>query len=179
MAEQKIKQSKKESLKQEASAKKRPVEQDQHETLVRVFGYDLPGSKNLYTALTRIKGISWAISNALCLKLGYPRSKKVSELSKDELSKVEAYLHQLDVPDYLKNRCSDPETGKTSHLYGTDLDIARDFDIKRMKKIKSYKGIRHSSKLPVRGQRTRSHFRTRGRATGMTKKTAPKKEAPK
>ena len=64
-----------------------------------------------------------------------------------------------DIPDYMKNRRLDRETGKTAHLYGTDLDIARDFDIKRLKKIKAYKGIRHAAGQPVRGQRTKSHFR--------------------
>ena len=61
----------------------------------------------------------------------------------------------------MKNRRLDIETGKTSHLYGADLEITKEFDIKRLKKIKSYKGIRHSFRLPVRGQRTKSHFRTR------------------
>ena len=78
----------------------------------------------------------------------------------------------------MKNRRSDPETGVTSHLYGSDLDMKKEFDIKRMKKIKSYKGIRHTMKLPVRGQRTRSHFRKGGKAVGVMKKAeapAPKK----
>ena len=48
--------------------------------------------------------------------------------------------------------------------------MKREFDIKRMKKIKSYKGARHSAGQPVRGQRTRSHFRSRGKAVGVTKK---------
>ena len=40
----------------------------------------------------------------------------------------------------------------------------------RLKEIKSYRGLRHSLKLPVRGQRTRSHFRTKGNAMGVKKK---------
>ena len=52
----------------------------------------------------------------------------------------------------------------------------KEFDIKRMKKMRSYKGIRHASGLPVRGQRTKSHFRKKGKnkAVGVSKtKTEP------
>jgi len=168
MAEKEIARDKgKESKDTGKSAKKKPAEEEYSEMIIRVMGYDLPGSKSIYTALTRIKGISWSISNAVCLKLNYPKSKKISELTKDELKNIESFLKELPIYDFLKNRRLDPETGKTGHNFGTNLEITRDFDIKRMKKIKSYKGIRHTAKLPVRGQRTRSHFRTRGKASGM------------
>jgi len=175
MAEEHKKENKKAEKKQEKelakeAAKKKHAEEENYETLVRVMGYDLPGSKNIFSALTRIKGISWTISNAVCLKLNYPRSKKVSELTKQEIEKIESFLKELPIPDYLKNRRSDPETGKTGHNYGADLDIIREFDIKRLKKMKSYKGIRHSFKLPVRGQRTRSHFRVKASASGVKAK---------
>ena len=45
-----------------------------------------------------------------------------------------------------------------------------EIDIKKMIKMKSYKGTRHTSGLPVRGQRTRSHFRKSGVAMGVKKK---------
>lgn len=139
--------------------KKQPEKEEYHESLVRILGYDIPGNKTIFIGLTRIKGVSWAISNALCLKTGLDRRKKISELSKDEIAIIEKFIMNPDVPDYMKNRRLDRETGKTAHLYGTDLDIARDFDIKRLKKIKAYKGIRHAAGQPVRGQRTKSHFR--------------------
>jgi len=151
-------------------AKKRPEQFDEHETLVRILGYDIPGSRNLYAGLTRIKGISWTISNAACLKLGFPKGKKVSELSKPEIQKIETFLKTLPVYDFLKNRRTDVETGQTSHFFGADLEMKRDFDIKRLREIKSYRGIRHALKQPSRGQRTRSHFRTKGRAMGVKKK---------
>ena len=46
------------------------------------------------------------------------------------------------------------------------MDLQNEFDIRRLKKIKSYKGIRHSLGQPVRGQRTKAHFR-KGRAVGV------------
>jgi small subunit ribosomal protein S13 len=150
--------------------KKHFQQEEESEILVRILGYDIPGSRNLYSGLTRIKGVSWAVSNALCIKLSIPKSKKISELSKDEIAKIEKFLRNFEVPDFLKNRRSDPESGETKHYFGSDLDIKREFDVKRLKEIKSYRGIRHSAKLPVRGQRTRSHFRTKGRAMGIKRK---------
>jgi len=155
---------------------KKPQQEAEQEFLIRIMGYDIPGSKNLFVGLTRIKGVGWAIANAVCVKLGYPKSKKISELSKADIKKIEDFLHSLPVYDFLKNRRLDEETGETSHYYGVDLDLRRDFDIKKMKKIKSYKGIRHSAGLPVRGQRTRSHFRTHGsKAVGVKKSKLGKK----
>jgi small subunit ribosomal protein S13 len=57
------------------------------------------------------------------------------------------------------------------------LDLSRDFDIRRMKKIRSYKGWRHATGQPVRGQRTKSHFR-HGGAIGVAKGKARQAPAP-
>lgn len=160
---------------EKATEKRRPPAQEYSEVLIRIYGYDIPGSRNIYAGLTRIKGISWAISNATCLKLGYPRSKKIQELSKDDIKKIEEFIDIIDVPDYMKNRRIDRETGKTEHLYGTDLDMKKDFDIKRLREIRSYKGVRHAHKLPVRGQRTRSHFRAHKTAIAGKKAKVEKK----
>jgi len=140
------------------------------ESLIRILGYDVPGSRNIYTGLTRIKGVSWVISNAICVHLNIPRTKKIAELSKEEIAKIEEALKNLQLPDFLKNRQSDPETGTTNHYFGSDLDMKKDFDIRRLKKIKSYKGVRHTANLPVRGQRTRSNFRSKGKAVGVRRK---------
>ena len=93
-------------------------------------------------------------------------------MSKSEIQKIETFLEDIPVYDFLKNRRTDIETGKTGHFFGTDLDMKRDFDIKRLREIKAYRGVRHALKQPVRGQRTRSHFRTKGRAMGVKKKVA-------
>ncbi|MBI2452186.1 30S ribosomal protein S13 [Candidatus Pacearchaeota archaeon] len=144
------------------------------ESLVRISGYDVPGTKNAYVGLTRIKGVSWGISNAVCVKLGIPRMKKISELTKDEIIKIEKFLKAPEISDFLKNRRLDVETGETKHYIGTELDIRKDFDIRKMKKIRSYKGIRHTSGQPVRGQRTRSHFRKKGKIVAGVKRKAIK-----
>lgn len=148
----------------------RPVEKT--ELLVRILSTDIPGSKNLYIGLARIKGISFSISNALCRELKLDRHRKISSLSKDEIEKITLGVRSLNVPEFMMNRRFDFDTGKTSHLVTTELDLKKDFDLKRMKKTKSYKGIRHSRGLPVRGQRTKSHFRKKGRnkVVGVNKK---------
>lgn len=155
---------------QDKPQSKQSVQEEKNEVLVRIMDKDIQGSKNIYTGLTKIKGVSWAVSNALCLNLSFPRSKKISELTKPEILKIESFLEQMPVADFLKNRRSDLESGETKHYLSSDLDIKKEFDIKRLKEIKSYKGIRHAAKLPVRGQRTRSHFRIRGIAMGVKRK---------
>lgn len=151
--------------------KKTAHSEDTTETLVRILGHDIPGSKNVFAGLTRIKGISWTISNVVCVKLGIPKNKKIIELSKPDISQIESFIKSFNFPDFLKNRRFDQESGETKHFIGSDLDIKKEFDIKRLKEIKSYRGLRHAIKLPVRGQRTRSHFRSKGVAMGVKRKS--------
>jgi len=164
MAEQKQPKEQKQEKKPVEKPSKEKTEKDKreqqlNEVLVRILGFDVPGSRNIYAGLTRIKGVSWSISNIVCLKLGLNRMKKISELTKPEIQKIEEFLRNMNIPIFMKNRRTDVEEGKTSHLLGTDLDITKDFDIKRLKKIRAYKGVRHAAGQPVRGQRTKSHFR--------------------
>jgi small subunit ribosomal protein S13 len=72
------------------------------------------------------------------------------------------------------NRRIDFETGEKGHLTGSDLDLKKEFDIKRLKKIKSYKGLRHNVGLPVRGQRTKANFRRNRKKSGGIKKKVKK-----
>lgn len=179
MAEEKKQEKQKPKEQKHEKPQKHSQELELTESLVRILGYDIPGSKNLYTGLTRIKGVSWSIANITCLKLEIPHSKKISELSKEEIQKIENFLENPEMKDYLKNHRFMPETGETKHLVATDLDMTRDFDIRRLKKIKSYRGVRHSFGLPVRGQRTRSHFRKKSGSTGIKRKTEAVKAAAK
>jgi len=149
-----------------------PKEDSLDEVLVRISGFDIPGSKKILPGFTRIKGVSWGISNATCKVLKLPPTKKIAELTKDEIAKIESFLKNPTIQDYLKNRQNDLETGETNHYIGSDLDMKKDFDIRRLKKIRSYKGVRHTANLPVRGQRTRAHFRKKGQAVSVTKKGA-------
>lgn len=168
----------------EAKKKTQQVQQhaqqphEEEETLVRIFGYDIPGNRNLYTGLTKIKGISWSVANAVCVQLGLNKGDKISSLNKSSIAAIERALSGSgkSLPEFLKNRQKDLDSGEGRHLLASDLDMQHEFDIKRLKKMKSYKGIRHSLGQPVRGQRTRSHFRRRGASVGVKKREDAKKK---
>lgn len=141
------------------------------ERIVRIMQKDIEGGMKLYPGLTKIKGVSWSLSNAVCKKIGIDKNKKIGSLTESEIEKIEDFLKNPDIPKYLKNRQNDFETGKDEHLTGSNLELRKEFDIKRLKKIKSYRGYRHLAGLPVRGQRTRAHFRkNRAKAAGIKKR---------
>ena len=141
------------------------------EKIVRILSKDIEGRMKLYPGLTKIKGVSWTLSNAICKVLKMDKDRKIGSLTKEEISKISEFIKNPKLPSYLHNRRSDFETGEDKHLTGGDLELRKDFDIKRLKKIKSYKGYRHMSGLPLRGQRTRSNFRkNKGKRVGIKKK---------
>ncbi len=147
-------------------------------SIIRIMQTDIPGNKNVLTGLTYIKGVSWSISNALCKILKLNSKKKIMELDKKEIKEIEDFLKNPEkLPEFLKNRRNDFETGKDSHLVGAELDMKKEFDIRRLKKIRSYRGLRHAFGHPVRGQKTKSHFRAKGKkkAIGVKKKKMGKK----
>ncbi len=110
--------------------------------MARIAGVDLPNNKRLDIALTYIYGI------------GRTNVKKVLELS------------QI-APDRRVNTLTDEEVNKLGKVieknFVVEGDLRREVaeNIKRLKEIGTYRGIRHSKKLPVRGQRTRSNARTK------------------
>jgi len=152
------------------------TEEKKEERIVRLLSKDIEGKMNIFSGLTKIKGISWAMSNAICNSLKIDKSRKIGSLSEEELKKISEFVKNPKIPSYLLNRRKDFETGEDAHLLGSDLELKKEFDIKRLKKIKSYRGYRHSMGLPTRGQRTRSHFRrNRGKGVGIKKKLKEKK----
>ena len=141
--------------------KKKKYEKKEHDdvTLVRVLGRDIRGDIKLRPALTKIRGISWALSNAICKVMELDESKRIQDFSKDELGKIEEFIKNPEVPGFLKNRRNDFDDGEDKHVGGVDLKLRTEFDVKRLKKIRAYRGVRHAANLPVRGQRTKSNFR--------------------
>ncbi len=171
----------------EKTEEKKPerVEKKKEEVhLVRILAKDIPATQTVYSGLTLIKGISWAFSNVVCKKMNIDKKKKIEELSKEDISKIEEFISKGSVSGFLLNRRNDLDSGVDKHLVGSDLDLQKEFDIKRLKKIRCYKGGRHALGLPVRGQRTRSNFRKNKGKSGAVgvRKNAPaavKKEAVK
>ena len=156
-----------------------PEEQKQElKYFVRIANTDLDGNKPLNNSLTKIKGISFMFSNAVCNAAGIQKTKKTGYLTENETAKIDDIIKdplKFGIPPWLFNRKMDPDDGVYKHLTGTNLSFTQDNDIKMMKKIKSYKGIRHSLGLPVRGQRTRSNFRkNKGKVMGVKRKDSSK-----
>lgn len=148
--------------------------------VVRILSKDIEGKMSVYSGLAKIKGVSWSFSNAICNALKINKRRKIGSLSVEEISQVSEFIRNPDVPVFLLNRRKDFQTGENMHSNGSDLELKQEFDIKRLKKIKSYRGLRHMSNLPLRGQRTRSHFRkNRRKGSGIKKKIKKEMETKK
>ncbi|MDP3765180.1 MAG: 30S ribosomal protein S13 [Nanoarchaeota archaeon] len=145
---------------------------------VRIANTDLDGNKPIQHALTKIKGVSFMFSNAILNTVKIEKTKKAGYMSDSETAKIDEIIKEplkFGIPSWILNRKRDPEDGMDKHIVGSTLTFTQDNDIKMMKKLRSYKGIRHSLGLPVRGQRTRSNFRrNKGKVMGVKKKESAK-----
>ena len=178
MAEEKKEQEKPEAKEAEKSEGKEAektvaAQDDDFRQRVRVSGVILDGGKELSQAITSIRGIGMRTAKITTKKLGYKKGKKLGSLTDKDIEKLEEKIENLKTitPEWMLNKQKEPNTGETTHLIGPDLDMSLREDITRQQKIKSYKGIRHSLHLPVRGQRTRSSFR-KGATLGVVRKKA-------
>ena len=148
-----------------------PQQQQQRRNIqiVRVAETDLDGAKTVAASIKEIKGVSHMFANAVAH--AYPLAdKKVLDLSEEEIKQLEDVVfnpQKYGIPRWMYNRRLDPDTGQDKHLAVSQLQLAHTTDINKMKKMKSYKGVRHSLGLPVRGQRTRSSFREKGKTIGV------------
>jgi len=146
------------------------------ERVVRILSQDIEGKMQLYPGLAKIKGVSWSLSNAVCEVLKMDKKRRIGSLNEEEVKKITDFLKDPKIPVYFLNRRADINTGEDKHLTGSDLELQNEFDIKRLKQIRSYRGLRHAIKLPTRGQRTRSNFRkNRGKGAGIKKKKKQEK----
>jgi small subunit ribosomal protein S13 len=137
--------------------------------IVRLMATDVDGDLPVERALREIKGVSFMFSRAVCLSTGIDGKKKVAELNEQEMKTLEGFIRNPNLPAWLLNRRKDTETGKDRHTTMSELDLQKREDINLMKRIRSYKGVRHEFGLPVRGQRTRTSFRTQ-KTVGVARK---------
>ena len=158
------------------------MDKSQFKQIARIANTDVNGALPVHHSLTKIQGISFSFSNAICNILNIDKKTKIGDLSQEEIKKVEDVINfpsKYNLPSWLLNRRKDYETGNDLHFITSKLKFEKDNDIKIMKKVKTYRGMRHAYGLPVRGQRTRSNFR-RGASLGVQKKktkmAAPVKE---
>ena len=126
---------------------------------MRLLGITIPDNKNLEIGLTELYGVGRAHAKKILDGAGILYTKKAKELSEAEEAKIRDILSELKLEGELKR------------------EIAA--NIKRLKDLQSYRGVRHSRRLPARGQRTRTNSRTiRGnirKTMGSGKKKVEKK----
>lgn len=150
----------------------KPVENKEDlQQIVRLVETNLDGTIPVRRSIRKIKGVSFMFSNAVATVYDKPE-KKLGTLNESELKKLEDIIlnpQKFGIPSWLYNRRNDPVTGETGHLSVSRLDIRKRLDVDAMKKIRSYRGIRHGLGLPVRGQRTRGSFR-KGKTVGVRRK---------
>lgn len=158
------------------------------ENVVRIASTDLDGDTQVVVALSKIKGVGYNLGKAIIHVAGIKDGTILKELSEDKITRIEKIIEDpvaAGIPSWAINRQKDYVSGKNLHLVGADLAIMIRDDINRLKKIRSYRGIRHETGQPTRGQRTRSSFRS-GTTLGVQRKkvvappaAAGAKEAPK
>ncbi|MBP3200896.1 MAG: 30S ribosomal protein S13 [Lachnospiraceae bacterium] len=125
--------------------------------MARIAGVDLPNQKRVEAGLTYIFGIGFPKSNEILKSTGVNPDTRVKDLTDDEVKKLS---------DYIANHVS------------VEGDLRRDtaLDIKRLKEIGCYRGVRHRKGLPCRGQKTKTNART---CKGPRKTVANKKKETK
>jgi len=127
--------------------------------MARIAGVNIPQNKLVKIGLTYIYGIGNKFSKQICSALEISNSKRVNELTDDQILKIREYIDQN---------------------FKVEGDLRRDYSlsIKRLIDLASYRGSRHKKKLPARGQRTRCNARTRkGKAIAIAgKKLTPLKK---
>jgi len=110
--------------------------------MTRIAGVNLPDKKRIEIALTYIYGIGKSLSKQILEKVKINPDTKTEKLSESEITKLREIIES-----------------KKYKIEG-DLKRERMMNIKRLKEIGSYRGIRHIKGLPVRGQQTRTNART-------------------
>lgn len=110
--------------------------------MVRISGIDLPSEKRLDISLTYLYGIGRSNVKGILEKAKLDPARRMKTLTDDEVSKLTKLIEKEAVVE-------------------GDLRRTIGESIKRLIEIKSYRGMRHSKRLPLRGQRTRTNARTR------------------
>jgi small subunit ribosomal protein S13 len=150
---------------------KKSVDEDLRH-IVRILNTDLAGKKQVHMALTGIKGVGRRAASIFTAKAGVDPFATLGLLPDSEIDKLKKVVEEdavRSLPVWMLNRRGDIETGTDIHVMGMDLNMTLREDLDLMKKMRSYKGIRHERGLRVRGQRTRSSGRT-GAIVGVSRK---------
>lgn len=153
--------------------------------IVRIANKDVDGNLPIFLALRGIKGIDHRMGRMIAYQFekesGIKFDSKIGVLDESHDKKLEDIVlnpGKHTIPIWAMNRRKN-EDGIPAHKVMSDLDLANRTDLQTMKRLKSYKGIRHGFGLTVRGQKTKTSGRHSG-ALGVQKAAAePGKAASK
>ncbi|MEX0614954.1 MAG: 30S ribosomal protein S13 [Methylophaga sp.] len=109
--------------------------------MARIAGINVPVQKHTVIALTSIYGIGRTRAQQICAASGIAPDAKIRDLSEAEVEQLRNEVAKFSVEGDLRREVS--------------------MDIKRLKDLGCYRGVRHRRGLPVRGQRTKTNARTR------------------
>lgn len=127
--------------------------------MARISGITIPDNKQIWVSLTYVYGIGPKVSKDILAKANVEQTTRVKNLTDGEISRIQDVIN-------------------ADLIVEGELQRIVSGNIKRLKDIKSYRGIRHSANLPSRGQRTKTNARTRrGKKVtvgGTAKKVATK-----
>jgi 30S ribosomal protein S13 len=120
--------------------------------MARIAGVNIPTQKKLGVALTYIYGIGKKLSNDVCKEANVDTNSRVQDLSEAEIKSISDVI-------------------SASHNVEGDLRREVSGNIKRLKDLGAYRGVRHRKNLPCRGQRTHTNARTKkGKAIAIAGK---------
>ena len=140
--------------------------------IVRMASRDLDGERKVRLALADLKGVGDRLAQIIVKKLDNPADKKIGELKEEYLYRMREFIESRDyegLPSWTLNHRKETVSGSDVNIVSNDLDLAIQDDVNLMKKIKSYRGVRHEKGKKVRGQRTRSNGR-KGLTVGVQRK---------
>ncbi len=123
--------------------------------MARIAGVNIPTQKRVEIALTYIHGIGRTKASEICAKVGIPAERRVNDLTDDDVVRIRESIDR-------------------EYIVEGDLRREVAMNIKRLMDLGCYRGLRHRTGLPVRGQRTSTNARTRkgpARAIAGKKKT--------
>lgn len=127
--------------------------------MARIAGINIPNNKNLEIGLSYLYGIGRSVAKDVAAKANLDSMTKIGDLSEQELERIRAIIDG------------------TYKVEG-DLKMEVNQNIKRLKEISAYRGLRHIRNLPVHGQRTKTNARTK-RGKRVTMGSGRKKSAEK
>ena len=153
--------------------------------LLRVIGTSIEGHRPMIFGLSSIPGVGRVLATAICrvyseIDPTFDPNMRIGMLTETQETKLVEIIKnpvKFGIPEYMVNRQKDLRTGDSRHIAGVELELVIKQDVDRMKRIRSWKGIRHMYNLKVRGQRTRTTGR-RGLVVGYFRGKETQKKTP-